>query len=84
MNLRHVIYLTGGSAVLYTRERSRFAPVAEFDLEAGDGAALVTTLRQAPAVVAIIVDVPEEEHHRDTMPRLGARDQAAMLARPLA
>ncbi len=83
MNLRHVIYLTGGSAVLYTRERSRFAPVAEFDLEAGDGAALVTTLRQAPAVVAIIVDVPEEEHHRDTMPRLGARDQAAMLARKL-
>ncbi len=45
----------------------------------------MTCLRQTPAaVVAIVVDVLEEEHNRDTLPRLGRRDQDAMLARKLA
>jgi len=85
MKPRHVIYLSGAAATLYTRGRARFAPVAGYELPDGDPAVLVARLRQAPAgVVAIVVDVLEEEHNRDTMPRLGRRDQAAMLARRIA
>jgi len=82
---RHVIYLSGTGVVLYTWDRTRYLPVSGYELPDGDPAALVSCLRQTPAaVVAIVVDVLEEEHNRDTLPRLARRDQAAMLARKLA
>ncbi len=85
MKPRHVIYLSGTSVVLYAWDRQHFVPVSGYDLPDGDPSALVACLRQAPAaVVAIVVDVLEEEHIRDTLPRLSRRDQEAMLGRKLA
>lgn len=85
MKPQHVIYLTGSGVVLYTWDRQQYVPVSGYDLPDGDPTPLVTYLRQTPAaVVAILVDVLEEEHHRDTIARLGRRDQGAMLARKLA
>ncbi len=85
MKPRHVIYLSGTSVVLYTWDRQHYVPVSGYDLPHGDPSALVACLRQTPAaVVAIVADVLEEEHNRDTLPRLSRRDQQAMLARKLA
>lgn len=85
MKPQHVIYLSGTGVVLYTWDRRQFAPVAGYELPDGDPTALMAYLRQTPAaVVAIVADVLEEEHNRDTLPRLGRRDQDAMLARKLA
>ena len=85
MTPRHVIYLSGSGVVLYSWDRRRYVPVSGYELPDGDPTALVNYLRQTPAaVVAIVVDVLEEEHSRDTLPRLGRRDQSAMLARKLA
>lgn len=85
MKPQHVIYLSGTGVVLYTWDRRHYTPVSGYELPDGDPAALVAYLRQTPAaVVAIVVDVLEEEHNRDTLPRLGRRDQEAMLARKLA
>jgi len=82
---QHVIYLSGTAVALYAWDRRHYVPVAGYELPDGDPAGLVACLRQAPtAVVTIIVDVLEEEHHRDTVRRLGRRDQQAMLARKLA
>lgn len=85
MKPRHVIYLSGSGVVLYTWDRQRYVAVSGYELPGGDPAAMVAWLRQTPAaVVAIVVDVLEEEHSRDTLPRLGRRDQDAMLGRKLA
>jgi len=84
MKPRHVLYLSGSGVVLYTWDRTHYAPVSGYDLPDGDPTALVACLRQTPAaVIAIVVDVLEEEHNRDTMARLGRGDQDAMLARKL-
>ncbi|MBN8280238.1 MAG: hypothetical protein J0M16_06495 [Gammaproteobacteria bacterium] len=84
MKPQHVIYLTGSTAVHYTREKSRYVAVSGYDLATDDLATLVGVLADGPArTVAIIADVLEEEHTRDTIPRLGKRDQQAMLARKL-
>ncbi len=85
MKPQHVIYLTSSEVVLYTWDRQQYVPVAGYDLPDGNPTPLVSYLRQTPAaVVAILVDVLEEEHNRDTIARLGRRDQSAMLARKLA
>ena len=85
MKPQHVIYLTGTSVVLYTWDRQQYVPVSGYDLPDGDPAPLIGYLRQTTAaVVAILVDVLEEEHNRDTIARLGRRDQGAMLVRKLA
>lgn len=85
MKPQHVIYLSGTGVVLYTWDRRHYTPVSGYELPDGDPAPLVACLRQTPAaVVAIVVDILEEEHNRDTLPRLGRRDQEAMLARKLA
>ena len=85
MKPQHVIYLAGSSVVLYTWDRQSYVPVSGYDLPDGDPANLLTYLRQTTAaVVAIVVDVLEEEHNRDTMASLGRRDREAMLARKLA
>ncbi len=84
MKPQHVIYVSGTGVVLYTWDRRQYVSVSGYALPEGNPAALVTYLRQTPAaVVAIIVDILEEEHTRDTLPRLGRRDQNAMLARKL-
>ncbi len=85
MKPQHVIHLAGGSVVLYTWDRQSYVPVSGYDLPDGDPATLLAYLRQTTAaVVAIVVDVLEEEHTRDTMASLGRRDREAMLARKLA
>jgi len=85
MKPQHVIYLSGSGVVLYTWDRQHYAPVSGYELPDGDPAPLVAYLRQTPAaVVAVIADALEEEHNRETLPRLGPRDQEAMLARKLA
>lgn len=85
MKPQHVIYLTGATAVHYNWEKSRYVAVSGYDLATDDLATLVGVLSHGPArTVAIIADVLEEEHTRDTIPRLGKRDQDAMLARKLA
>ena len=85
MKLQHVIYLSGGSVVLYTWDRQCYVPVSGYDLPDGDPARLLTYLRQTTAAaVSIVVDVLEEEHNRDSMASLGKRDREAMLARKLA
>lgn len=85
MKPQHVIYLAGSSVALYTWDRKSYVPVSGYDLPDGDPAALLSCLRRSTAgVVAIVVDVLEEEHHRDSMTSLGSRDRQAMLARKLA
>jgi hypothetical protein len=85
MKPQHVIYLSGSGVVLYTWDRRHYAPVSGYELPDGNPAPLVAYLRQTPAaVVAIIADVLEEEHNRDTLPRLRRRDQESMLDRKLA
>ena len=85
MKPQHVIYLSGASVALYTWDRHAYVPVSGYDLPDGDPAALLTCLRRSTApVVAIVVDVLEEEHQRDSMTSLGRRDREAMLARKLA
>lgn len=84
MKPQYVIYLSGTGVVLYTWDNRHYAQVSGYELPDGDPAALVAYLRQAPAgVVGIVVDILEEEHTRDTLPRLGRRDQDAMLGRKL-
>lgn len=85
MKPRHVAYLTSSEVVLYTWDDSHYVPVSGYELPNGDPTPLVSYLRQTPsAVIAILVDVLEEEHQQATIARLGRRDQRAMLARKLA
>ena len=85
MQPRHVIYLASGGVALYAWDRQHYVPVSGYALPDGDPAPLVAYLRQTPtAVIAIVADVIEEEHTRDSIARLGRRDQNAMLARKLA
>ena len=85
MQPRHVIYLASGGVALYAWDRQHYVPVSGYALPDGDPAPLVAYLSQTPtAVIAIVVDVLEEEHMRDSIARLGRRDQDAMLARKLA
>lgn len=85
MKPRHVAYLTSTEVVLYTWDDRQYVPVSGYELPDGDPMPLVRYLRQTPsAVIAILVDVLEEEHQQATIARLGRRDQSAMLARKLA
>jgi len=84
MKPQHVAYLTSSEVVLYTWDQKQYVPVSGYEVPNGDPTPLVTYLRQTPAaVVAILVDVLEEEHNRDTIARLGRSDQSAMVARKL-
>ena len=85
MQPRHVIYLANSGVVLYAWNRQHYVPVSSYALPDGDPTPLVAYLSQTPTgVIAIVVDVLEEEHTRDSIARLGRRDQDAMLARKLA
>lgn len=85
MKAQHVIYRAGNAAVLYTWDGQRYTPVTGYALPDGDPAPVVDYLRQAPSgVIAILLDVMEEEHTQDTIAQLGRSDQQAILARKLA
>ena len=85
MKPQHVIYRAGNAVVLYTWDRQRYVPVSGYELPDGDPAPVVDYLRQTPAaIIAILLDVMEEEHTLDTIAQLGRSDQSALLARKLA
>ncbi|MDP2324966.1 MAG: hypothetical protein Q8N51_13185 [Gammaproteobacteria bacterium] len=85
MKPQHVIYRAGNSVVLYSWDRQRYVPVSGYELPDGDPTPVVDYLRQTPAaVIAILLDVMEEEHTLDRIAQLGRSDQSALLARKLA
>jgi hypothetical protein len=85
MRIEHIVYLGAGGGALYTRSGAGFAPVpatADGAADAGQLLAALSALRPGP--VAVLVDVIDEEHVRDTVARIGGRDQRALVARKLA
>lgn len=84
MAIEHVIHLTGGRCALYSWSRDRFAAVLACDPAGGLTPLLDRLQAFPPAPIAILADLVEEEQVRDKVPRLGRRDQQAVLERRLA
>lgn len=83
MRIGYVIHLVSSGATLWAWRGRGFAPLPPGT--ATGTAQLVAALRVLPpAPVAVLVDRVDEEHLRDTLPRLGRRDQRAVLERRLA
>ncbi len=84
MKTEHVIYFSSAGCELWSWHQTRFIanPVR---IGAGtDSGPLAAELRRLePGPIAVLVDMIDEEHVRDTVPRLGHRDQRAILERKL-
>ncbi len=85
MQTGHVVYFSTSGATLWSWQGRGFAPAFPGSAPMTNPMQLVAELVRLPvAPVAILVDRIDEEHLRETIPRLGRRDQQALLARRLA
>ena len=85
MRIEHVIYLSSAGCSLWSWCRTQFDESTVRTPVGADPGPLVEELaRLEAAPIAVLVDMTDEEHTRDTVLRLGSRDQQAMLARKLA
>ncbi|MGE0356774.1 MAG: hypothetical protein AB7P08_07655 [Burkholderiales bacterium] len=84
MTARHILYLTNESLVSLVSRGGSIARRAVFPVAGGPGEAFesrVGELRRLPT--HLVTDLAEEDFRVDTIPHLGSRDQAAVLARKL-
>lgn len=85
MRIEHVIYLSSAGCALWSWRRTEFVEHPVRTPVGADPGPIVQELARLPAApVAILVDMTDEEHLRDTVARLGRRDQQALLERKLA
>lgn len=85
MLVGHVIYFSSSGCALWSWRGSRFEPGAVHTAVGADPAPVVAELRRLPAApVAVLVDMIDEEHVRDAVPRLGRGDRRALVERKLA
>jgi hypothetical protein len=83
MKTEHVIYLSSAGNALWSWQRTRFvASPIPVSLAAEPIAEELRRLEPGP--IAVLVDMLDEEYFRDGVPRLGRRDQRAILDRKLA
>jgi hypothetical protein len=83
MKTEHVIYLSSAGNALWSWHRTRF--VASAAQVGVDPEPIAEQLRRLePGPIAVLVDMLDEEYFRDGVPRLGRRDQRAILDRKLA
>lgn len=85
MRIQYIIYLGAAGGALYARGPKGYGEVPVGRDGGADALDLVAALlaeRHGP--VAVLVDVIDEEHVRDVAPRVGRRDQQALLARKVA
>lgn len=84
MRVEHVIYLSSAGCSLWSWLDTAFAESPVRTPVGTDPGAVVAELgRLAAGPVAVLVDMIDEEHVRDSVPRLGRRDQQALLERKL-
>ena len=85
MRIEHVIYLSSAGCALWSWQGREFVNTGVQTPMGVDPGPLAAALRQRPlAPIAIIVDMTDEEHVQETVPRLGRRDQRVMVERKLA
>jgi hypothetical protein len=84
MKTEHVIYLSSDGCALWSWQRTQFvASPTRVGLGAHTGPLAEALRRLEPGRIAVLVDMVDEEHVWDTVPRLGRRDQQAILQRKL-
>ncbi len=85
MRIGHVVYLGSSGCALWSWQGREFVASPVQTAAGEDPAPVVVELRRLDAApVAVLVDMADEEHVRDTVARLGRRDQQALLERKLA
>lgn len=84
MKIGYVIYFSSGGCALWSWRGQQFEPTGARTPVGVDPGPVVAELAQLePAPVAVLVDIIDEEHVRDSIARLGRRDQQALLERKL-
>lgn len=85
MRIEHVIYLSSAGCALWSWQGTRFAESTVRTAVGVDPGPLVVELGRLKAgPIAVLVDMTDEEHVRETVAKLGQRDQHALLGRKLA
>ncbi len=85
MRIEHVIYLSSAGCALWSWRDGEFADTGLRTPIGVDPAPIAAALRAVPvAAIGVIVDMTDEEHLRETVPRLARRDQQAIVERKLA
>ncbi len=77
-----ILYIHAGRCSVYAWQRGCFVHVTTLSEHDDGPARLKEILAAAPDLVtALLVDIVEEEHYRDTLPKLNRFDQQALLKR---
>lgn len=85
MRVEHVIYLSSAGCMLWSwRDREFAAGRVQTPMGTDPGPVVAELCRLKAGPIAVLVDMVDEEHSRETVARLGRRDQQAVLERKLA
>jgi hypothetical protein len=85
MRIEHVIYLSSAGCALWSWQGTRFAESAVRTAVGVDPGPLAVELGRLKAgPIAVLVDMTDEEHVRETVAKISRRDQQALLERKLA
>jgi hypothetical protein len=81
---KRVLYLTANRLTAHSLSRGRLVVDAAFERNDQGVAAFSAYLAGSHKLYYLVVDVVEEDYHRDTIPYLGRKDRRKVLARKLA
>jgi hypothetical protein len=81
---KRLLYLTANRLTAYSFSRGRLLADAGFERNDQGVAAFSIYLARSRNLYYLVVDVVEEDYHRDTIPYLGRKDRRLVLARKLA
>jgi hypothetical protein len=81
---KRLLYLTANRLAAYSLARGKLAVDANFERNDAGVAAFSAFLAGSHHLYYLVVDVVEEDYHRDTIPELSRKDRRQVLARKLA
>lgn len=82
MRIERVLYIHAGYCTIYDWSKDRFVEGPTFsEGDAGPDALNAFLIEDPDRLTAVLADIVEEEHYRDTVPKLSAIDQRALLKR---